>query len=190
MGLVCEPLGACFHSLGGLPKPCLRLRFPAFEALHDQGEVIGALGRANERDQRGGVGGELLPFRRHGVQRFERFPDLPDGAAGDCRPLAQAAQLLALGFRLGGEADKFIEAIGEGGEVEAIGLDDPPVRITAAITLAGRAVAQNENTGLEQGAVEKFSRGQGIGQGIRPDARRTASKSGASLLPNPAPASA
>ena len=89
-----------------------------FRGFGDQGEVVRPLGRANERDQRGGLGGELLPFRRHGVEGARVSPICRMARRANVARCA-AAHPLAFGLRLGGEADKLLIAIGEGGEVEA-----------------------------------------------------------------------
>ena len=94
---------------------------------------------------------------------------------------AQALDALAFGLRLGRDAYEFLSAVGEGGEIETIGFDDAlGLWIAAAVALAGLAVAENENSSLEQRTVQRFdaSRGQrqklGLTRGGRPANRLSA----------------
>ncbi len=71
---------------------------------------------------------------------------------------AAAAVLHASAFQLGlgRQLDEFMIALGEGREIKAKGFDDATVRRAAAVAFALFVVADDEDAGLEQRAVEGF----------------------------------
>src|SRR5271170_4543279 len=117
-------------------RSCVQSNLPAMPTIGEGGLIPPISGQS--LDQLGNLTRELRPHRGQSVKLGEAFADLPDRAPGACGAFAQALHLLAFGLRLGRDAYEFFIAIGEGGEVEAIGLDDAlGLWIAAAVTLAG-----------------------------------------------------
>ena len=157
MGLVFEPRGACFHRFHGrrgISEPLFRLGFSAFQALYDQRQVLGARALPGRHHQIRRLSHQPLPIRGQGAERLQRLAGLPDGPAGDRRPLAQRLHALALDLGLSCDADEFVIAHGEGRKIEPIGLDDAAIWATAPVALALLVVADHEDPGLEQHAIE------------------------------------
>jgi hypothetical protein len=83
-----------------------------------------------------------------GGNRETRAGAIEAGRSSVC--VCDCAPLLAFRLGLGGEAYEFIKAVGEGGRGEAIGSDNAPVRAASPVALARLAVADDEDSGLEQ----------------------------------------
>ena len=82
-------------------------------------------GRYHSRDRPIWVKGLSVARPATGGNRETRAGAIEAGRSSVC--VCDCAPLLAFGAGLGGEADKFLGAIGEGGEVEAIGSTMRPV---------------------------------------------------------------
>ena len=111
-------------------------------------------------DQGGGVGLKTCPPVRQLIHFRKLLADLANGAAGEGDAAASVLHVIAFDLRGGGEPDKFVIALGEGGEVEAERLDDAVVVAASALPLALLVIPDDKNTRLEQLAVERLHAGR------------------------------
>jgi hypothetical protein len=134
----------------------IRLGFAPLNGMHDEAQRFRSLGSLCGRDQPRHIGCELGPVGWYAIKCGEFLPDLPDGTP--CQRDAPAQFLHALTFDPGGagNTDKLVAALGEGGEIKTERLEDASVRTTPPVALALFIVADHEDPGFEQGAVERL----------------------------------